>query len=189
MPVSDQIEHSLGFVSSAEAALGRQPTTAVDLGSGGGVPGLVLHSCWPDCQVLLVDGNQRRTEFLAEEIEGFASDSSVRVVRARVEELARDEAFRGRFEIVTARSFGPPAVTVECGAPLLTAGGMMIVSEPPADAEEQRWPVDGLALVGMARFARHRFDGRFGYEVLTKASVTPDRYPRRVGIPSKRPLF
>jgi 16S rRNA (guanine527-N7)-methyltransferase len=113
----------------------------------------------------------------------------VEVVRGRVEELAREDRFRQQFEMVTARSFGSPAVTVECGAPLLAEAGVMVVSEPPGEADEHRWPDDALALVGLSRASRVRLDDRFGYQILVKSGDTPHRYPRRVGIPSKRPLF
>ena len=189
MPVVEQIDHALGFVVAVESALGRPPATVADLGTGGGVPGLVLHPCWPESRVVLLDGNQRRTEFLTAQIDFSDALARVEVVRGRVEELARDDRFRRQFEVVTARSFGSPAVTVECGAPLLGAGGVMVVSEPPGPADERRWPEEGLAQVGLSRVSRVRLDGRFGYQVLVKSGETPDRYPRRVGIPTKRPLF
>jgi hypothetical protein len=65
----------------------------------------------------------------------------------------------------------------------------MVVSEPPEDEVETRWPEAGLAVLGMSRGARTRLEGRFSYQVLVKSGETPDRYPRRVGIPAKRPLF
>jgi 16S rRNA (guanine527-N7)-methyltransferase len=189
MPVAEHIDHALGFVAAAETELGRPPTGVVDLGTGGGVPGLVLHPCWPECRVVLLDGNQRRTEFLAAQVNSWGASTRVEVVRGRAEELARDDRFRRQFEVVTARSFGSPAVTVECGAPLLDVGGVMVVSEPPGEADERRWPEEGLALVGLSPASRVRLDDRFGYQVLIKSGETPERYPRRVGVPSKRPLF
>ena len=189
MPVAEQIDHALGFVAAVETELGRFPISVADLGTGGGVPGLVLHSCWPECRLVLLDGNQRRIEFLTAQIDSWGSSSRVHVVRGRAEELARDDRFRRRFEVVTARSFGAPAVTVECGAPMLGLGGVMVVSEPPGEPDESRWPDEGLARVGLIRSSRLRFDDRFGYQVLIKSDETPERYPRRVGIPGKRPLF
>jgi len=138
---------------------------------------------------VLMDGNQRRTEFLSSTVGGWSGAGTVEVVRGRVEELARDDQYRERFEAVTARSFGTPGVTVECGAPLVVVGGVMVVSEPPEESAEHRWSVEGLAQVGLTLGARARFDDRFGYQVLVKSAASPFRYPRRVGIPAKRPLF
>ena len=105
------------------------------------------------------------------------------------EEAGRTGRLRGKFELVTSRSFGGPAVTAECGAPFVSIGGVMVVSEPPDGFEDSRWPVEGLAKVGLLAAARMRFDERFGYQILVKSDSTADRYPRRVGIPAKRPLF
>lgn len=189
MPVAEQIDHALGFVATTERFLDGTPGNVADLGTGGGVPGLILQSCWPQARVCLMDGNQRRTEFLSAEVEGWTGGHLVDVVRGRAEELARNDRYRMGFDVVVARSFGPPAVTVECGAPLLVSGGVMVVSEPPGELDDTRWPLEGLALLGMVLGPRGRFDDRFGYQVLVKSDPTPDRYPRRVGIPTKRPLF
>ena len=128
-----------------------------------------------------MDGSLRRTEFLSREVEGWGHPGTTEVVRGRAEELARDDRFRQHFEVVAARSFGPPPVTAECGAPLLTVGGLLVVSEPPQDPGGRRWPTEGLELLGLAPLSQTRFDGRFSYQVLIKRTITPERYPRRVG--------
>ena len=189
MPISEQIDHALGFVFAAEYALKRHPTSVVDLGTGGGIPGLVLLSCWPDCRAMLLDATERRTEFLAKETAHWNRTGAIEVVRGRAEEIARDASFRQRFDLVASRSFGVPAVTAECGAPLLALGGLLVVSEPPSQHGPARWPDDGLADLGLRRSIEVRFENRFGYQVLLKSAPTNDRYPRRVGIPVKRPLF
>ena len=189
MPVADQIDHSLGFVFAAESVLARRPTSFVDLGTGGGVPGLVLVACWPECRAVLLEVNERRAEFLDASTIGWRRGGSVEVLRGRAEAVARDAAFRQQFELVTSRSFGPPPVAAECGAPLLEVGGLLVVSEPPEGSGADRWPGGGLAEVGLTEAADVRFDDRFGYRVLLKVEPSSDRYPRRVGVPAKRPLF
>jgi 16S rRNA (guanine527-N7)-methyltransferase len=138
--------------------------------------------------ITLLDANERRTAFLGGEVSTWAGGSQVTVIRGRAEEIGDQEKFRQTFGLVTARSFGGPAVTAECGAPLLRPGGILVVSEPP-DEDGSRWDPAGLETVGLSPSARLRFDDRFGYQVLVKSGDTPDRYPRRVGIPAKRPLF
>jgi 16S rRNA (guanine527-N7)-methyltransferase len=188
MAIVDQLDHSLGFVAVAEAVLGRRPVAVVDLGSGGGVPGLVLRACWPESRLVLLDANERRTDFLAEVTSGWAADGRVEVVRGRAEEIGQDDRFREQFDLVTSRSFASPAVTAECGAALLTDRGLMVVSEPP-DESVDRWPSEGLARLGLEPLPPTRFEDRYGYQPLRKVAATDRRYPRRVGIPAKRPLF
>jgi 16S rRNA (guanine527-N7)-methyltransferase len=145
------------------------------------VPGLVLALRWPASTWTLVDAMERRCRFLSEAIEELGLASRVQVVQGRAEELGREPSLRGRFDVVTARSFGPPAVTAECAAPFLAAGGRLLVSEPPTEAV--RWP-DEVALLGLAVGAR-----RGSIQVLIQTTLCPDRYPRRTGVPAKRPLF
>jgi 16S rRNA (guanine527-N7)-methyltransferase len=189
MPIADQIDHALGFVSVVESVLGRSPADVLDLGTGGGLPGLVLLSCWPRSHTVLLDASERRTQFLSSELEVWGRAGTVEVVRGRAEEVGRDQRMRHRFDLVTSRSFGPPAVTAECGAPLLADGGIMVVSEPPQSSGAERWPSAGLAVLGLTASTPVRPGGRFGYQVLEKSGSTPDRFPRRSGIPAKRPLF
>ncbi len=189
MPIEDQIDHGLGFVVVVESVLGRRPTSVIDLGTGGGVPGLVLVSCWPDCRVVLIDASERRTRFLQETLEGWPGPSGAEVIRGRAEELGHLTALREMCEAVTSRSFGIPALTAECGSSFLAVDGVMVVSEPPEVRTQDRWPVEGLASVGLRSAGAPRVGGRFGYQVFRKAARIEDRFPRRVGVPAKRPLF
>jgi 16S rRNA (guanine527-N7)-methyltransferase len=189
MPIDDQIDHALGFVAIVEDRLGRQPTGVLDLGTGGGVPGLVLLSCWADARIVLIDASERRTDFLSETIEGWPATSRGEVIRGRAEELGRHEDLRERFEVVTSRSFGIPALAAECGSAFLAPGGWMIVSEPPNTDPDVRWPADGLSILALETDRNSRVTGRFGYQLIGKVSELDDRYPRRVGVPAKRPLF
>jgi 16S rRNA (guanine527-N7)-methyltransferase len=189
MPIEDQIDHALGFVVIVESLVAGSPESVVDLGTGGGVPGLVLASCWPAAQVVLLDASERRTVFLRETVESWPAAAGVEVVRGRAEDFGRSAERRQRFQVVTSRSFGTTALTAECGAALLRTGGWMVVSEPPQVRSEDRWPTDGLSLVGMESIESRRVCDRFGYRVLSKVTGIADRFPRRVGIPAKRPLF
>lgn len=88
---------------------------------------------------------------------------------------------------MVARLFGPSAVTAECAAPLLETGGVLIVSEPPTEAVG-RWSSSGLAELGLAWVTVVAGEaGRFA--VLRQVEPCPERFPRRTGIPAKRPLF
>ncbi|HVN51731.1 MAG TPA: RsmG family class I SAM-dependent methyltransferase [Acidimicrobiales bacterium] len=167
------------------------PSAALDLGSGGGLPGLVLADRWPTCSWWLVDASQRRTAFLTRAIVRLGWTGRVQVRRGRAEELARDPHLRAAMDLVTARGFGRPAVTAECAAGFLRAGGHLVVSEPPPDrAGSDRWPADGLAPLGLEVVeAEGLASAGAQLRVLRQTGACPDRYPRRVGVPAKRPLF
>jgi 16S rRNA (guanine527-N7)-methyltransferase len=138
-------------VASAEAfvaAIGPDLAgPALDLGSGGGVPGLLLAERYADVPWVLLDVHRRRTSFLARAVAGLGWTPRVTVVRAPAEEAAHESEHRERYELVVSRSFGPPAVTAECAAGFLAADGRLIVAEPPVP-DPQRWPMEGLDALG-----------------------------------------
>jgi 16S rRNA (guanine527-N7)-methyltransferase len=179
-PVEDHLSHAAGFL----AALGDVTGCVVDLGSGGGVPGLPIALARPDLRLVLVDAAARRGAFLADAIAGLDLAERVRVVVGRAEVLGRGD-LRGTADAVVARGFGPPAATAECGAPLLRVGGLLVVSEPPEDAP--RWPDAGISQLGLAR--RGAPTGSPRVQVLEQVSACPQNFPRRDGVPAKRPLF
>ena len=183
-PVERHVFHALGF---AEAAGGRPAGPAVDLGSGGGVPGLPLALLWPATQWVLLDAGERRTSFLVEAIATLRLSGRVTVVRGRAEEVGRQPHRRAGHALVVARGFGPPAVTAECGAGLLSVGGRMVVSDPPGGAPG-RWPAEPLARLGLAVGPLVHAGGG-SYQVLVQVTPCPERFPRRPGLPAKRPLF
>ena len=164
------------------------PGVAVDLGSGGGLPGLVLAVAWPATRWSLVEGSTRRAGFLEEAVRALALADRVVVDQRRAEEVGRDPAARGSAGLVVARGFGPPAVVAECAAPLLEIGGLVVVSGVPAEGSTDRWPDDEMAPLGLVAERLVRVGGS-GYRVLRQASPCPDRYPRRPGLPRRKPLF
>jgi 16S rRNA (guanine527-N7)-methyltransferase len=166
------------------AILRMPPEAALDLGSGGGLPGLPLALAWPATRWILLDGRDVRAEFLRQAVTKLGIDERVRVVGERAETAGRGE-LRASVDVVLARSFGRPAVTAECGSPFLRRGGLLIVAEPPA--EKDRWPEEGLAQLGMRRGLRAVEPS--SVQVLVQERLCPARYPRRVGVPGKRPLF
>jgi len=176
--------HSAGYA----AVLGEEPAHVVDLGSGGGVPGLVLAvERWPTTRLTLLDASQRRCTYLELCVADLDLGDRVEVLWARAEEAGRDPARRGVADAVVARSFGPPAATAECAAPLLRVGGALVVSEPP-DGPGDRWDDAGLARLGLVRETTVVVEGA-SFTRLRQAEPCSETYPRRPGVPARRPLF
>ena len=169
------------------AAAGSTPARALDLGSGGGLPGLVLAGLvWPEATWVLLEAAARRCGFLTDAVDRLGLGHRVVVDQRRAEEAAHDDAQRGRFDLVVARAFpGGPAVVAECGAGFLAPGGALVVSEPPAG--DARWPAAGLATVGLALEAQVAAPARFVR--LRRVGVLAPDVPRRTGVPRKRPRF
>ena len=182
-PADEHRRHAAAFV----AALGARPAgLGIDLGSGGGVPGLVVATALPAWRWELVETGARRAAFLERAVRHLDLDDRVEVRHLRAEDLGRHPPARARADAVTARSFGPPAMTAECAAPLLRPGGVLVVSEPPAGGRD-RWDGEGLATLGLGPPELRL--GPPALALLTQRTGCPDRYPRKAGIPAKRPLW
>jgi 16S rRNA (guanine527-N7)-methyltransferase len=188
--VNDQITRSIAFASAADAP----PTgPAMDLGSGGGLPALVLALVWPGTSWILIDSNQRRAGWLREAVTALGIGDRAEVVCERAEVVGRSP-LRHQAQLVTARSFGPPGVTAECAAPLLSLGGCLLVADPPetSNRPDQRWPEQGLAKLGLElgpSLVVMTSAGPASFSRILAISECADLYPRRVGVPQKRPLF
>lgn len=175
------MEHGLGFAGALPSG-----ARIVDLGSGGGVPGLVVALARTDTTWLLLESQQRRARFLEAAIERLGLAARAVVYGDRAEHAGRAADQRGRYDAAVARSFGPPAVTAEAAAPLLRVGGLLVVSEPPEPAG--RWPASKLSLLGLE--PQRSYETAAGhYQVLRQVGPCPERFPRRAGISAKRPLF
>ncbi len=158
----------------------------LDLGSGGGLPGLVIAALRPDLSGTLLDSQQTRCDFLSEALDQLGRADRWNVAHGRAEEVARDPHSRGAYHVVVSRSFGPPSVTAECATGFLAVGGLLLVSEPRDGPS--RWPEDGLDLLGLQLAEVHR-GPTTTVQAMIQIRPTPDRYPRPVGRPTKRPLF
>ena len=184
-PIQDHIDHALRLTDAVRDFVA-EPIDILDLGSGGGLPGLVIAASLPSHPVALLDAQHRRCEFLRSATEELRPDGSLTVIEGRAEVLARAPQHSDRFGLVVARSFGPPGSVAECAARFLVIDGILAVSEPPV-ADAQRWPAEKVRSLGLAIVERR--DAPLPVMILKKVSATPDRYPRREGVPTRQPLW
>lgn len=181
-PVDAHLAHAEAYLPWLEGS-----EVAVDLGAGGGVPGLVLAAEEPHRRWALLEASERRARFLADAVERLGLGASVVVLARRAETVGRDPAWRGGADVVVSRAFGPPAVTAECGSPLLRVGGRLVVSEPPDDRTAARWPQGPLAELGLG--PPLVVTGPPRLVVLCQERPAPAPWPRPTGRPAKRPLW
>jgi 16S rRNA (guanine527-N7)-methyltransferase len=183
--VDRHLADSLAGLSVPELA---GASACVDLGSGGGFPGLALAVARPGLAVTLVESERRKADWLRRAAADFPN---VRVVADRSEHLASAE--RERYPVATARALGPLPVTLELAAPLVAPGGSVLVwrgdrADPAAEATAARAAHElGLEPDEPVRVAP--FPGaRRRLQLFRKVRPTPPRFPRRAGRAAARPL-
>lgn len=157
----------------------------LDLGTGAGLPGVVMATCWPATRWVFVDRRSRSEAFVSWAVGVLRLGERARVVRGDAAELARDARLAGAFDLVVARAFGPPAVTAECATGFMRVGSRLIVSEPEVD-DPGRWPPEPLAMLGLAV----RATGAAPRLVdIVKVAPHGERYPRRPAAMQRDPLY
>lgn len=175
--LDEQLAHCASFFRAIEqvAEVGGTDVVAVDLGTGGGVPGVYLATATPDWQWRLVEMRTGRATELERQVMRSGLSAGVDTRPAQV--VGHDRALREQVSVVTARAFGPPALVAECAAGLLAIGGSAVVSEPPDQSTEARWPSDALRAWGFDPVEVLEIDGH-RFARLRKVAPAPDDVPR-----------
>ncbi len=170
-----------------------RPVRLLDLGSGGGSPGVPLAVAAPALSVVLLDSVRRKCEFLTQAVTALGLGGRVDVVCARSETYtARGGAGRGVFDLVTARAVGALAEVVELAAPALAPGGRLLAPKTGAALEYERGAGDlaaaacGLAPGPTLTLSSSPLDDSV-CATFVKVSATPDWLPRRPGVAGRRP--
>jgi 16S rRNA (guanine527-N7)-methyltransferase len=166
----------------------KEAARIVDLGSGAGLPGLVLAIARPEAEVVLVESVGKKCAWLERTVSALGLQN-VRVVCARAEELEELP-----FDVVTARALASLPVLCEYAAPLLREGGSLVAWKGAVDAREDADGLHAANVLGLEREevrAVEPYPGsqRRTLHVFRKVSPTPEGYPRRPGMAAKRPLI
>lgn len=186
-PIDDHIRNAMGFANVINGFTEKnQKGRIYDLGSGGGVPALVLIDELKDWEFVLIERKKKRANFLHEALSLLKASERVEIVCDEAENTARNEKFAFGADFVTARSFGPPSTTAECACRLLKLNAFLIVSEPPINTD--RWVHEKLSLTGLNSVKQIKF-GESTFQVLQQSQNPPDNLPRRPGVTRKRPLW
>lgn len=161
----------------------------VDVGSGGGLPGLVLKIARPDLSMTLVEADQAKAAFLVQACAALGL-LDVEVIARRAEDVGRDPRYRESFDFAVARALAAMPVLVELCLPLVRVGGRLLAQKTESEdvgAAEHAIALLGGSLVGV--IAAPSGARRTGTVVIVdKVRTTPDAYPRRPGVPARRPL-
>ena len=165
----EHVERSLAAVE----VIRRYGCPLVDVGSGGGSPGIPLAVVLPDCEVTLLEAQVRKAAFLER---AAVALPNVRVLRGRAEEQATDA-----YAVAVARALAPPPVAAEWCLPLVRPGGAVVLYVGPSVEADRVQRVADQVGGGVV-------EERDGLLVIPKIAPTPEGFPRRTGVAKKRPL-
>lgn len=165
-----------------EAAVPGTGSSVIDIGSGGGVPGIVIAILRPDLEVTLLDADRRKSGFLIH-VAGLLGLQSVHVVAERAEDACRRDGMRETFDLAVSRATAPPPVLCELALPLVRVGGSLCALVSDARAATGTCAAAASACGGGAPEALSD-----GILRVRKVGPTPDQYPRRPGTPGRHPI-
>ncbi|CAN5393540.1 16S rRNA (guanine(527)-N(7))-methyltransferase RsmG [soil metagenome] len=165
-----------------------QATSLLDVGTGGGVPGMILAIARPDLDVTLLDATLKKVTFL-KETAAVLGLANVTTVHGRAEDLSHDLAHRERYAVVTARAVARLATLVELVMPLTAIGGTAILPKGATAHDELDEARAAVGTVGgkNPRAVESEIDDNL-FVLIDKIETTPERFPRRAGMPNKRPI-
>ncbi len=166
----------------------------IDVGTGGGLPGVPLGIARPKANVTLLEATQKKVDFLSY-VRDELNLQNLRLRNARVEDVGKGVEYREAFEIATARALAALPVVAEYCAPLVKVGGAILAMKGRLGEEELEQGVAAGSELGLELRAvlEVEYSARLTQKerrivVFEKVAATPKKFPRRVGLAKKRPL-
>ena len=185
-------DHAAGFVindwrASTSVDCSASKYHFIDIGTGVGVPGILLAMQLPLSRWTLLDASRRRCDLAAKAVQAVGLDNRVSVRHARAGELARSPDNREYFDGATARLFGSVSELAECGLPLIRMGAIMVVSV--SKRTEQQWRQANLLATTGCEAISSWSTARGIFLAIKRVAPTPKGLPRRVAARRRSPLI
>lgn len=187
------VKHFLDSLSLYPLLADLPPTLSlIDVGTGAGFPGLPLKLVRPALRLTLLEATAKKTAFLHHLIQ-VLNLTGVTVLTARAEEAARQSDQRERYDVATARAVAPLPVLAEYTLPFVKRGGVAIIQKGQHPADEIKAAANALGILGgqVSRVLPVTVPGLEAERhlvVIQKIKPTPPQYPRRPGLPAKKPI-
>ena len=191
-----QVKHfldSLTVLLALKQPIGKANFRLIDVGTGAGIPGIPLKILLPDIKLVLLDATAKKAAFLHHIKQKLELDN-VDIVVGRAEDVAHKAQYREKFEMVLSRAVAPLPTLVELTLPFCAIGGSFIAQKKGLIDPELSQAVRAISLLGgnlreMKKVDLEEFTDERWLITIDKVLPTPQQYPRRPGIPAKRPLL
>ena len=190
-----QVKHFLDSLTVALAL--KRPESGrdchvIDVGTGAGLPGIPLKILWPETRLVLLEATAKKTTFL-HHLKHKLGLEDIEVVVGRAEEIAHEVKYRGKFDVVLSRGVARLPTLIELTLPFCAIGGLFIAQRKGDVESEVTRASKAISTLGgnlqeIKMITLDDFTDARCLVVIEKISPTPEKYPRRPGIPSKRPL-
>lgn len=184
--------HFLDSLTVARVCDVGKVSSVIDVGTGAGFPGLALAIAYPVLRVTLLESIDKKARFLSHVSDALGLQDRVQVICNRAETLAMSRDHRGFYELAVARAVARLNVLSEYCLPLVKPGGIFVAQKGPLAEQELDEAKVAIRLLGGGHADIHRISLPGGscrsLVSVRKVAATPDTYPRRVGLPSKKPI-
>ena len=186
------IKHFIDSIICVDYPEFEEALKVIDVGTGGGFPGVPLAIAAPDKEFVLMDSLTKRLKII-DELCGQIGIGNVTTVHARAEELAKNKAHREQYDLCVSRAVANMAVLAEYCLPFIKVGGcLMAYKGPDADREVEEARKALFLLGGQVEEIREGNLKEFGIDhkvvIIKKVKNTPSKFPRKAGTPAKEPL-
>lgn len=186
-------KHYLDSLLSVTCSEFKRAKRVIDIGTGGGFPGIPLALAAPDKEFLLIDSLNKRIKII-NEICAEIGISNVTAIHGRAEELAKNKQYREQFDLCVSRAVANLATLAEYCIPFICKGGWFLAYKGPDTEKELAEAEKALKILGghIQREEKASLDGftlQHKIIFIEKTRKTPTKYPRKAGTPSKEPLI
>jgi len=188
-----QVKHFLDSLTVFTVIKTGARLKVIDIGTGAGLPGIPLKIVSPGTELTLLEATAKKTRFL-EHLIGRLGLGGVAIATGRAEEIAHDDGYREKFDIALARALAPLPVLVELTLPFCDVGGYCIAQKKGDIERETAQSLKAIEVMGgrlreVKPVALAELSDKRCLVIIDKIKPTPAQYPRRPGMPTKRPIL